>query len=96
MPGPTIFFKIESPEQLLAAIASAEHRHRKGDKTVNTESKKLYRSRANRRIAGVCGGLGKHLNIDPRLLRWAFILTAEVTAPIYLLMWLWLDEEPVE
>jgi hypothetical protein len=29
-------------------------------------------------------------------LRWAFVLTAEVTAPIYLLLWLALDEEPVE
>jgi phage shock protein C len=63
---------------------------------VNTETKKLYRSRDDRMIAGVCGGLGKHLNIDPRLLRWAFILTSEATAPLYLLMWLCLDEEPVE
>ena len=47
-------------------------------------------------IAGVCGGLGKHLSIDPRLLRWIFVLTAEVTAPIYILMWIYLDEEPVE
>ena len=63
---------------------------------MNAENKTLYRSRDNRMIAGVCGGLGKHLNIDPRLLRWAFVLTAEVTAPIYLLMWICLDEEPVE
>ena len=63
---------------------------------MDTENKKLYRSRDNRMIAGVCGGLGKHLDIDPRLLRWAFVLTAEVTAPIYFLMWIYLDEEPVE
>ena len=63
---------------------------------MNTENKKLYRSRENRMIAGVCGGLGKHLDIDPRLLRWAFVLTAEVTAPIYILMWIYLNEEPVE
>ena len=58
--------------------------------------RKLYRSRSDRRIAGVCGGLGKHLDIDPRLLRWGFALTAEVTAPIYILLWVFLDEEPVE
>ena len=63
---------------------------------MNTENKKLYRSREDRKIAGVCGGLGKHLNVDPLLLRWAFVLTAEVTAPIYILMWICLDEEPVE
>jgi len=56
----------------------------------------LYRSREDRKIAGVCGGLAKLLDIDPRLLRWAFVLTAEVTAPIYLLLWIYLDEEPVE
>jgi phage shock protein PspC (stress-responsive transcriptional regulator) len=32
----------------------------------------------------------------PRLLRWIFVLTAEVTAPIYILMSIYLDEEPVE
>jgi len=63
---------------------------------VNTINNKLYRSRENRKIAGVCGGLGKHLDIDPRWLRWAFVLTAEVTAPIYILLWICLDEEPVE
>jgi phage shock protein PspC (stress-responsive transcriptional regulator) len=43
---------------------------------------RLYRSREDGKIAGVCGGLAKLLDIDPRLLRWAFVLTAEVTAPI--------------
>jgi phage shock protein C len=63
---------------------------------MNTENKKLYRSRDDRKIAGVCGGLAKYLNINPHLLRWAFVLTAEVTAPIYLLMWKYVEEEPVE
>lgn len=60
------------------------------------ETNKLYRSRVDRVIAGVCGGLGKHLNIDPRLLRVIFVLTAEVTAPVYILLCIVLDEEPVE
>jgi phage shock protein C len=63
---------------------------------MNTENKRLYRSRDDRRIAGVCGGLGMFLNIDSRLLRWAFILTGQVTGLLYLLMWIYLDEEPVE
>jgi phage shock protein C len=67
-----------------------------GDKNMNTENKKLYRSRDDRKIAGICGGLAKHLNINVHLLRWAFVLTAQVTAPLYLLMWIYLDEEPVE
>jgi phage shock protein C len=60
------------------------------------EKTKLYRSREDRVFGGVCGGLGKHLNIDPILLRVIFVVTAEVTAPVYFLLWLFVDEEPVE
>ena len=63
---------------------------------MNTENKKLYRSREDRHIAGVCGGLGKYLHVKPRSLRWAFGLNAEITVPIHLLIWVYLDEEPVE
>jgi phage shock protein C len=38
------------------------------------ETKKLYRSRTDQMIAGVCGGLGKYLGIDPTLIRLAFVL----------------------
>jgi phage shock protein PspC (stress-responsive transcriptional regulator) len=31
--------------------------------------KKLYRSRTDRKIWGVCGGLAKYFNIDPTLVR---------------------------
>lgn len=31
--------------------------------------RKLYRSRTNRMIFGVCGGLGKYFNIDPTIIR---------------------------
>ena len=33
------------------------------------EQKRLYRSRTNRWIAGVCGGIGEYLNIDPTIIR---------------------------
>jgi phage shock protein C len=36
--------------------------------------KKLKRSRKNRMLAGVCGGLGEHFNIDPTLVRIGFVL----------------------
>jgi len=62
---------------------------------MNTKNEKLYRSRDDRHIAGICGGLAKYLNINVHLLRWAFVLTAQVTAPLYLLMWIYLEEEPV-
>ena len=39
------------------------------------EPKKLYRSNTNSMIAGVCGGLGEYLGIDPTLIRliWALL-----------------------
>ncbi|MDR0606491.1 MAG: PspC domain-containing protein [Bacteroidales bacterium] len=37
--------------------------------------RKLTRSRTNRKIAGVCGGLGDYLNIDPTVIRVLFILS---------------------
>lgn len=38
------------------------------------KTKKLYRSRTERVVFGVCGGLGKYFNIDPILFRFLFIL----------------------
>ncbi len=37
--------------------------------------KKLYRSETNRKIAGVCGGVGEYFGIDPTLVRlgWGFL-----------------------
>lgn len=37
-------------------------------------NKRLYRSQKDRLIAGVCGGLGQYLAIDPVLIRLAFAL----------------------
>jgi len=33
---------------------------------------KLYRSRTDRKIAGVCGGIAEYLNCDSTLIRLAF------------------------
>ena len=36
--------------------------------------KKLYRSTENRVIAGVCGGIAEYFDIDPTLVRLAWVL----------------------
>lgn len=36
--------------------------------------RKLYRSRKDRWIAGVCGGLGEYFDIDPILIRFLWLL----------------------
>lgn len=38
------------------------------------QPKKLYRSRNNRVLCGVCGGLGEYSNIDPVVVRVLFVL----------------------
>lgn len=38
------------------------------------EPKRLYRSRSNRMISGVCGGIAQYFNIDPTLVRLIGIL----------------------
>ena len=35
---------------------------------------KLYRSKTNRKLAGVCGGLGEYFDIDPVIVRIAWII----------------------
>lgn len=43
------------------------------------EPKKLYRSRSHRIIAGVFGGLGEYLNVDPNVLRLIWIVITVLT-----------------
>jgi len=37
--------------------------------------KKLYRSRDERIIWGICGGLGKYFDVDPTIIRILWVLT---------------------
>jgi phage shock protein C len=55
--------------------------------------KRFVRSRKDRKIAGVCGGLGELFNLDPTLVRLAFVFLWIVTgfvplAIAYLVGWL--------
>ncbi len=36
--------------------------------------KRLYRSTSDKKLAGVCGGLGAYFNVDPTVIRLAAIL----------------------
>lgn len=44
-------------------------------------TKKLYRSSDERMLAGVCGGIGEYLGIDPTLVRLFFVATALLGGP---------------
>lgn len=40
------------------------------------DGKRLYRSKKDRMICGVCGGIANYFNIDPTLVRLTFVLIA--------------------
>ena len=40
----------------------------------NMESKRLYRSRNQCMICGVCGGIAEYFNVDPTIIRLAWVL----------------------
>ncbi len=59
--------------------------------------KKLYRSRSNRMIAGICGGLGEYFDIDPTLIRLAvafFTLWWGGGLLLYIIAWFIIPEAP--
>lgn len=61
-----------------------------------TEEKKLYRSLNNRKIAGVAGGLAEHFNIDPVIVRIAFVLAAIGGGGgllVYIILWIVIPEQ---
>ncbi|HSB66207.1 MAG TPA: PspC domain-containing protein [Anaerolineales bacterium] len=62
------------------------------------ESKKLYRSRNNRMIAGVCSGLANFFGIDPTVVRLIFVAGALLGFGsfilIYLVLFIVVPEEP--
>lgn len=62
----------------------------------NKNIKRLYRSKKNRIIAGVCGGIGEYFNVDPTIIRllWV-ILTLMGGAGIlaYIIAWIIIPEQ---
>jgi len=47
---------------------------------MQTWNKKLYKSRENKVLAGVLGGLGEYMGVDPVLLRVAYIALSVFSA----------------
>ncbi len=61
--------------------------------------KRLYLSNTDRKIAGVCGGLGEYFDKDPVFFRILFILITLLWGfgiVVYLVMWLLIPRKPKE
>jgi phage shock protein C len=58
---------------------------------VTTTQPRLFRSGTDKVIAGVCGGLAQYFNIDPALVRLAFVVFALVggaSVLLYIVLWI--------
>lgn len=60
--------------------------------------KKLYRSRKDTKIAGVCGGIAEYFNVDSNIIRLLAVLTIFGGGGIiaYIIAWIIIPLEPVE
>jgi phage shock protein C len=67
---------------------------------MSAEYRKLYRSRSERMIGGVCGGIGEYFGIDPTLVRLLFVVATLFGGPAgpvaYLIFLIVVPEMPVE
>ena len=61
--------------------------------------KKLYRSRDDRWLVGVCGGIGDNFDIDSTVVRVIFVLASFILGGglwIYLILWIIMPLNPDE
>ena len=62
-------------------------------------NKKLYRSRIDKMLGGVCGGLAEYLGLDSTLVRIFFVLAtlfSKAGGLLYLILWLIVPQAPSE
>ncbi len=60
-------------------------------------NKRLYRSRKDRQMAGVCGGVADYLGIDPTLVRLLWVILSIAGGPgllLYIILAAVVPEEP--
>lgn len=59
--------------------------------------KKLYRSETDKKIGGVCGGIGEYFNIDPTFIRLGWVILALCWGAGllgYIIAWIVIPEKP--
>ena len=64
----------EAAEEAKEKVEGAEEAEE--ERTTYTMKRRLTKSKSNKLIFGVCGGLGEYFGIDPTLIRLAFVLLA--------------------
>jgi phage shock protein C len=65
----------------------------------STEPKRLYRSKKDKVIAGVCGGIAEYFNVDPVWVRLIAVLLALLNGVgiiLYIIAWILVPKNPVQ
>lgn len=91
-------------EQELFGEEKSKTKSRVGQGTFDSyalrQSKKLYKSRTDKKWSGVCGGLAKYFGVSSTMIRVLFIITffagSGATLLVYIALALALDKEPPE
>jgi phage shock protein C len=86
---------VATPRTLIAIVPPDAGTLKKGGAMAAT--RKLYRSKTNRQLAGVCGGLAEHFNLDATLIRVLFVVLAVLGGSglvLYVAMWIIIPKEP--
>lgn len=76
-----------------------DHKPQPGNQGKGHTVKRLYLSTTDKKLAGVCGGLGEYFEADPTIIRLATAVIAIITGVIpmligYLVAWLIIPRRP--
>lgn len=96
--SPMMVVTLAMVERAIARIGAPEdfgaEMHNNDDR--RKQQPKLRRSRTNRSIAGICGGLAEYLDIDATVLRiimLCLIIFGGMSLWVYIILWLLIPEE---
>lgn len=85
----------------IVLLFQAKRQAAEGDQTGKNEvdqKKKIYRSRSDKMLAGVCGGIGIHFQVDPSFIRIGWVLATLFSGGlgilVYILLIIIFPEEP--
>lgn len=106
-PSPVMVVTLRMVEQAIARMGRPEdfgperHRNTASESKANVNNgdaslRRIRRSRTNRSIAGICGGLGEYFGVDPTLLRIVtllLILFGGLSLWVYIILWIVIPEE---
>jgi phage shock protein C len=67
--------------------------------TAEIAMKRLYRSETEKKVAGLCGGLGEYFDVDPTLIRLLTVVLGLITAVVplvvaYVIAWIIVPTKP--